>query len=126
MYMWDVPGANMSFFSGHSATVSCGGWAPDGRNFLSGGDDAALVLWSPKTGSVINKLHGSTFNLSHDTGKSCRASTPHPAPTPHPTPRTPHATRHTPCHEPAPRPRLHPIRTLGTAHGGGWVAAGLV
>jgi len=71
MYMWDVPGANMSFFSGHSATVSCGGWAPDGRNFLSGGDDAALVLWSPKTGSVINKLHGSTFNLSHDTGIVC-------------------------------------------------------
>eukprot|EP00041_Stephanoeca_diplocostata_P010854 m.174003 g.174003 ORF g.174003 m.174003 type:complete len:425 (+) comp18314_c0_seq1:346-1620(+) len=61
MYMWDVPGANMSFFSAHAESVSCGGWAPDGRNFLSASNDGSIVLWSPKTGKVISKLQAADF-----------------------------------------------------------------
>ena len=33
-YMWDIPGANMSFFSGHRGSVSCGGWSPDGESHI--------------------------------------------------------------------------------------------
>eukprot|EP00038_Savillea_parva_P031602 m.88523 g.88523 ORF g.88523 m.88523 type:complete len:424 (+) comp9763_c0_seq2:28-1299(+) len=57
LYMWDVPGANQSFFSAQTMSASCGGWAPDGRNFISGSEDGSVVLWSPKTGSVIARVN---------------------------------------------------------------------
>jgi len=67
VYMWDVPGANMSFFSGHGQTVTCGSWSPEGRNFATGGEDGALILWSPKTGAAIAKLEGKADHKFHKT-----------------------------------------------------------
>lgn len=76
IYMWDVPGANMSFFSGHGLTVTCGGWAPSGRNFMSAGEDGALIVWSPKTGQSISKTDGKKGNQFHSDAINCSAWAP--------------------------------------------------
>lgn len=55
-YMWDVPGGRTSFFSGHGASVSAGGWAPDGRSFATVSEDGSLVLWSPKSREIRERI----------------------------------------------------------------------
>eukprot|EP00040_Diaphanoeca_grandis_P019920 m.105521 g.105521 ORF g.105521 m.105521 type:complete len:430 (+) comp27656_c0_seq1:104-1393(+) len=73
VYMWDVPGANMSFFSGHGTSVTCGAWSPEGRNFISGADDGVLILWSPKTRAAITKIDVKTDHKFHKAGVTCLA-----------------------------------------------------
>jgi len=43
---------------GHSGSVSCCSWSPDGRLILSASDDHTLKLWDPKTGRCIRTLSG--------------------------------------------------------------------
>ena len=58
VHMWDVPGGNMSFYTGHGGAVTCGGWSPDGRNFITGSVDGTIIQSTPKTGQAINKMNG--------------------------------------------------------------------
>ena len=43
---------------GHSGSVSCCSWSPDGRLILSASHDDTLKLWDPKTGRCIRTLSG--------------------------------------------------------------------
>jgi WD40 repeat protein len=43
---------------GHSGSVSCCSWSPDGRVILSASHDDTLKLWDPKTGRCIRTLSG--------------------------------------------------------------------
>jgi ribosome assembly protein SQT1 len=49
----------MNVFSGHSGNVACGGFTPDGRSIVSGGDDGSLIIWDPKTAAVKAKIQAS-------------------------------------------------------------------
>jgi WD40 repeat protein len=40
----------------HTGTVSAVNYAPDGATFVTGADDAAIVLWDARTGAPLNKL----------------------------------------------------------------------
>lgn len=71
VHMWDVPGANMSFYTGHGGAVTCGGWSPDGRNFVTGSVDGTIIQWSPKTGAAINKMHGQVDKRFHQAPLTC-------------------------------------------------------
>ena len=52
--------------SGHSGSVRCCSWSPDGRLILSASDDHTLKLWDPKTGRCIR-----TFSGHSDVVNSC-------------------------------------------------------
>jgi len=65
--MWDVPAGNMSYFSGHIAPVMAGAWAPNGRFFVSTGEDCCLLIWSPKTQEVTTKVDAKSQYMFHKT-----------------------------------------------------------
>lgn len=71
MWMWNVrSGACMQVFTGHSASVSCGGFTPDGRLAVSCGSegDPAMRIWDPKTGNCTMTIQGHGY---HEDGITC-------------------------------------------------------
>eukprot|EP00039_Didymoeca_costata_P007187 m.97138 g.97138 ORF g.97138 m.97138 type:complete len:404 (+) comp13582_c0_seq5:103-1314(+) len=70
-FMWDVPGGNTTYFSGHTAAVSCGAWAPSGRNFVTGAQDGSMILWSPKTATVVSKFDVKSDHRFHQDAIVC-------------------------------------------------------
>lgn len=45
----------MNVFTGHSESVTCGQWAPDGKSIVTGSSDGTIMIWDPKTGAAIHK-----------------------------------------------------------------------
>ena len=68
-WMWNAAdGALMQVFAGHSASVSCGGFAPDGKTVATGSFDGSLRLWAPRTGECSTLFMGHPF---HDGPVTC-------------------------------------------------------
>ncbi|KAJ3045967.1 hypothetical protein HDU99_009833, partial [Rhizoclosmatium hyalinum] len=42
----------MNVFTGHSASVLCGQFTPDGKSIVSGGEDGNLFSYDPKSATV--------------------------------------------------------------------------
>ena len=59
----DKPSA-VQAFSGHSGSVRCGRFAPDGKAVVTGGgeNDATLRVWDPKTGACSGTIQGAHFH----------------------------------------------------------------
>jgi ribosome assembly protein SQT1 len=52
-----VPSGNtMHVLAVHTDAVNAGAFTPDGKHFVTGGQDGILVLWDPKEGQPIFKL----------------------------------------------------------------------
>ncbi len=52
-------------FSGHAARVRSVMFSPDGRSFVSGGDDRVVRVWDVATGQLKHKLEGHTGGVSY-------------------------------------------------------------
>ncbi|KAJ3026397.1 UNVERIFIED_CONTAM: hypothetical protein HDU68_005726 [Siphonaria sp. JEL0065] len=53
LWMWAIPsGQCMNVFTGHSGSVSCGQFSPDGKSIVSGGEEGNLYNWDPRTAAV--------------------------------------------------------------------------
>ena len=68
-WMWNAAdGALMQVFAGHSASVSCGGFSPDGKTVATGSFDGSLRLWAPRTGECSTLFMGHPY---HDGPVTC-------------------------------------------------------
>ncbi|KAJ1664113.1 60S ribosomal subunit assembly or modification protein [Coemansia sp. RSA 1813] len=57
MWMWSLPNGDfMNVFNGHSVPVTCGRFTNNGRNIVSGAEDGSLIIWDPKTASVVRRF----------------------------------------------------------------------
>ncbi|KAJ1951149.1 60S ribosomal subunit assembly or modification protein [Linderina pennispora] len=57
MWMWSLPiGEFMNVFNGHSAPVTCGRFTNSGRNIVSGSEDGCLIIWDPKSASIVRQF----------------------------------------------------------------------
>ncbi|KAI4376375.1 hypothetical protein MLD38_014144 [Melastoma candidum] len=55
VWMWNADqSASMNTFLGHSVSVTCGDFTPDGETVCTGSDDATLRIWNPKSGENIH------------------------------------------------------------------------
>ncbi|KAJ0499886.1 putative transcription factor WD40-like family [Helianthus annuus] len=64
--MWNADrSAYLMSFSGHSSTVTCGDFTPDGKTICTGSDDASLRIWNPKTGENIHVVKGMNYATDH-------------------------------------------------------------
>jgi len=61
-WMWLSNGTCMQVFSGHSGSVTCGAFISNGKQVLTGSDDATVRLWDPKTGKCTFTFSGHGFH----------------------------------------------------------------
>jgi WD40 repeat protein len=45
----------MNVFTGHSDSVTCGQFSPDGKLIVTGSTDGSIIVWDPKTGAAMHK-----------------------------------------------------------------------
>jgi ribosome assembly protein SQT1 len=43
----------MHVLTGHSDSVTCGRFTPDGKSIVTGSADSTIIVWDPRTGSAI-------------------------------------------------------------------------
>lgn len=77
--MWSITHAGgncMQVFSGHSESVTCGRFSPDGfsisiltlgKLIVTGSSDSTIIVWNPKTGQAIHKWDSSDIRF-HQVG----------------------------------------------------------
>ena len=69
IWMWKLPsGAEMMIFNGHTGSVTCGRFTPDGRRLVTGSDDGSLIVWDPTSGAPLAKLKDSDTRFALDGG----------------------------------------------------------
>jgi len=69
IWMWKLPsGAEMMVFNGHTGSVTCGRFTPDGRRLVTGSDDGSLIVWDPTSGAPLAKLKDSDTRFALDGG----------------------------------------------------------
>lgn len=77
IWMWSIPSGNcMQVFSGHTESVTCGDFSPDGKSIVSASTDGSLIIWNPQTGAATFKFNAvdsrfhqapvTCLSLSHD------------------------------------------------------------
>lgn len=72
--MWNADtGACMQVFTGHSGSVTCGGFTPDGRTVVTASADGSLRVWDPRTGACGASVQGHGF---HEGPVNCLAFSP--------------------------------------------------
>ncbi|KQK14814.2 hypothetical protein BRADI_1g18750v3 [Brachypodium distachyon] len=73
VWMWNADhNAFLNTFAGHSSTVTCGDFTPDGKVICSGSDDASLRIWDPKSAQSRHVVRGHGY---HTQGLTCLAIT---------------------------------------------------
>ncbi|KAL4399498.1 60S ribosomal subunit assembly or modification protein [Malassezia pachydermatis] len=69
IWMWKLPsGAEMNVFNGHTGSVTCGRFTPDGRKLVTGSDDGSLIVWDPATAAPLAKLKDTDARFALDGG----------------------------------------------------------
>lgn len=69
IWMWKLPsGAEMNVFNGHTGSVTCGRFTPDGRKLVTGSDDGSLIVWDPASGAPLAKLKDTDNRFALDGG----------------------------------------------------------
>ena len=69
IWMWKLPsGAEMNVFNGHTGSVTCGRFTPDGRRLVTGSDDGSLIVWDPSTAAPLGKLKDTDTRFALDGG----------------------------------------------------------
>ncbi|WFD28785.1 60S ribosomal subunit assembly or modification protein [Malassezia nana] len=77
VWMWKLPsGAEMNVFNGHTGSVTCGRFTPDGRRLVTGSDDGSLIVWDPASGAPLAKLKDSNTRFALDGGITSLAVSP--------------------------------------------------
>jgi len=64
-------GRNMAVFSGHTASVTCGKFLPDGKRLITGSEDGSFIIWDPKTSSPVHKLSSTDARFRLEDGVTC-------------------------------------------------------
>lgn len=72
VWMWWHAGDTVYSYSGHSDTVTCGDFTPDGKTICTGSDDASLRIWNPRVPKSIHVVEGHDY---HTQGITCLAIT---------------------------------------------------
>ena len=64
VWMWNVAegGMIMGVFAGHTDSVTCGAFTPNGRRVITGSMDGSLKLWEPNGTSLIHTFSGHQFH----------------------------------------------------------------
>lgn len=69
VWMWQLPSGNtMNVFSGHTGSVTCGRFTPDGRKLVSASDDGSLIVWDPRSAAVLAKVGDDDTRFALDGG----------------------------------------------------------
>ena len=77
VWMWKLPsGAEMNVFNGHTGSVTCGRFTPDGRRLVTGSDDGSLIVWDPASGAPLAKLKDTNTRFALDGGITSLAVSP--------------------------------------------------
>jgi WD40 repeat protein len=63
------PDISMSFF-GHTESVSCGSFTPDGKYLISGSDDLSVKVWDLKNQVILYTIKGKKYHQAAITGMS--------------------------------------------------------
>jgi ribosome assembly protein SQT1 len=74
VWMFQIPsGQCMNVFTGHSESVTCGQFTPDGKYVLSGSSDNSIIVWDPRNGTPLHKWSGQDgrFHQAPITSLSC-------------------------------------------------------
>ncbi|OAJ39235.1 hypothetical protein BDEG_23097 [Batrachochytrium dendrobatidis JEL423] len=59
VWMWRIPsGKCMSVMYGHSGSVTCGQFTPDGKSIVTGSADGTIIVWDPKTSTSLCRFTG--------------------------------------------------------------------
>jgi len=57
IWLWQLPSGNtMQVFAGHTGSVQCGEFTPDGKRIVTADADGILILWDPRSPTPIFKL----------------------------------------------------------------------
>ncbi|AQK97994.1 transducin family protein / WD-40 repeat family protein [Zea mays] len=71
--MWNADhNAIINTFVGHSNTVTCGDFTPDGKLICTGSDDASLRIWDPRSAQSRHVIRGHGY---HTDGLTCLSMT---------------------------------------------------
>lgn len=64
-------------FNGHSSSVTCGSFTPDGKHIVTGGgeNDASVRIWNPKSGECTTFMQGHGFHQAGEQLLGSRACT---------------------------------------------------
>jgi len=64
IWMWNVAesGSMLGVFAGHTDSVTCGSFTPNGRRLVSGSLDGSLKLWDPNSASCLHTFSGHGFH----------------------------------------------------------------
>ncbi|KIP05837.1 hypothetical protein PHLGIDRAFT_128621 [Phlebiopsis gigantea 11061_1 CR5-6] len=57
VWLWQLPSGNtMQVFAGHTASVTCGDFTPDGKRIVTADEDGQLIFWDPRSATPVFKL----------------------------------------------------------------------
>ncbi|KAL0955021.1 hypothetical protein HGRIS_003940 [Hohenbuehelia grisea] len=66
-WMWQLPsGTTMQVFAGHSGSVQCGEFTPDGKRVVTACAGGDLIVWDPRSPTPVFKLSEGNSRLSTD------------------------------------------------------------
>lgn len=62
-WMWNAKnGTCMNVFSGHTGSVTCGRFTPNGKSIITAAEDGTVKVWNPMTAAVVKTINGGLFH----------------------------------------------------------------